>query len=689
MFLELSCSLVLVLSAAGDGKLPASLVLGQKQKVLFLGDSITQDAFKTGGYIWWMQTALKLAYPDLNLTFLDASRRGDHVTDMARRFDKTVLSEKPNWIVIFTGMNDVWDGFDSGHPEGNGDKGTMLADFKAKLAEIVKAGLKGGAQVVVCTTTVLTEDLEGVENELVDKYNDALANGGGRAQVPAARFQQGLPRDPKHARVSRGEDRRQVPHAGRHAPQRARQRAARRGGSARFRDAAGGPRSRARGRQENKPVSDPRMRTPDLLTVAEQSKYQATSRHAQVQSFIAELARRTRLARVRSMGKSGEGQDIPVLVLSRAGRFTPAAAHASGKPVVLILANIHAGEVEGKECVLMLARDLTLGPLQRLLDGVTLVLVPNYNPDGNDRIDPAHRRLDLRALEGQIGPASGVGTRNTGRGHNLNRDYVKLESPEARALSRLFGQWRPHLTVDCHATNGSIHGYHLTFDTAHLVGDGAARADPVRARHPAARDLEVAREAHRAAHLLLRQLPRPEGSDAGRGRPIRACPRFGSHYRGLTGRMDVLLEAYSYISFEERCRVMYGILREIIEYAGTHGREMVSIVARAERDTIARGERPAPDDWVGINYAQVGRKRARRHRAVLPDPSARRSDRHRGVGPSLAARTQGPGAQAHALSHDALRPLRPHAQRAKAVGLPDPPIGGPASPSISSSTTCA
>jgi hypothetical protein len=71
--------------------------------------------------------------------------------------------------------------------------------------------------------------------------------------------------------------------------------------------------------------------------------------------------------------------------------------------------------------------------------------------------------------------------------------------------------------------------------------------------------------------------------------------------------MDILLEAYSYISFEERCRAMYGILREIIEYAGKHGREIVSTVARAERDTLARGERPAPDDWVGINYAQVGR----------------------------------------------------------------------------------
>jgi lysophospholipase L1-like esterase len=175
MMLEVCCSLVLVLAAEGDGKPPPSLVLGQKQKVAFLGDGVTQDAFRTGGYIWWMQSALRLAYPDLTLTFLDASRRGDHVTDMARRFEKTVLAEKPNWIVIFTGLNDVWDGFDAGSPEGNGKNGTPLSEFKAKLNEIVSAGMKAGAQVVLCTTTVLTEQLDGAENELLEKYNDVLA----------------------------------------------------------------------------------------------------------------------------------------------------------------------------------------------------------------------------------------------------------------------------------------------------------------------------------------------------------------------------------------------------------------------------------------------------------------------------------------------------------------------------------
>ncbi|MFO0984161.1 MAG: M14 family metallopeptidase [Planctomycetota bacterium] len=346
-----------------------------------------------------------------------------------------------------------------------------------------------------------------------------------------------------------------------------------------------------------------------LLTVAEQSLYRATSRHEQVLQFIAALAPQSDLLAVQSMGQSGSGQDIPVLVLSRARAFTPAAAHALGVPVVLVLANIHAGEVEGKECVLMLARDILTGPLARLIERATLLLVPDYNPDGNDRIDPSHRQLDLVALEGQIGPECGVGTRNTAQGYNLNRDYIKLESIEARQLAQLYGRWRPHLTVDCHTTNGSIHGYHLTFDTSHLLGSGP-RGPVLYVRDVMlpriSRSLEQ-RTGHRTFFYgnFRNQDDPTQGWETYPG-----LPRFGSHYRGLTGRMDILLEAYSYIPFADRCRVMYAILQEILDDANQHGLEIVRLVRQAEDETVARGLHPQPDDLVGINHAQIRRNGA-------------------------------------------------------------------------------
>ena len=133
------------------------------------------------------------------------------------------------------------------------------------------------------------------------------------------------------------------------------------------------------------------------LTVAESSAYQATSTHADVMTFIAAIPPRPApWLQVGTMGSSAEGREIPVLVLSKDGAFTPDQAHEKarieGRPVVMIVCNIHAGEVEGKEAALMLTRDILHdasvgGPLARLMSGATIVFVPIYNPDGNrDRL---------------------------------------------------------------------------------------------------------------------------------------------------------------------------------------------------------------------------------------------------------------------------------------------------------------
>src|SRR5262245_625437 len=102
---------------------------------------------------------------------------------------------------------------------------------------------------------------------------------------------------------------------------------------------------------------------PALLTVAEESSYRRTSTHADVMRFVETLEETTDRMHVSSLWTSAEGREIPVLVLSADRAFTPEAAHRAaqrdGRPVVMIVCNIHAGEVEGKEAALMLARDVT------------------------------------------------------------------------------------------------------------------------------------------------------------------------------------------------------------------------------------------------------------------------------------------------------------------------------------------
>src|ERR1043165_8697014 len=201
-----------------------------------------------------------------------------------------------------------------------------------------------------------------------------------------------------------------------------------------------------------------------LQARAEATSYKETSLHAHVMEFITGLAARKdpRLA-VSSFGASPGGRDLPLCVLSAHGVRTPEEARRRGLPGVMIINGIHAGEVEGKEASMMLMRDLLDGRNGDLLGELTLVVVPLFNPDGNDAVDPANRRLDLPKPSGQIGPEL-VGTRVNKSGINLNRDYLRQAAPEMRLLqSRVCQIWQPDLTIDCHATNGSVHPYAMTY----------------------------------------------------------------------------------------------------------------------------------------------------------------------------------------------------------------------------------
>src|SRR5262249_50074646 len=202
------------------------------------------------------------------------------------------------------------------------------------------------------------------------------------------------------------------------------------------------------------------------------------SLHAHVMEFLAALdAKRDRRFALSSFGTSPGGRDMPLVVMSAHGIRTPEESRKRGLPVVLVINGIHAGEVEGKEACMMLMPERLDHKYGDLLAELTLVVVPLFNPDGNDAIDPANRKLDLPKLEGQLGPDL-VGTRVNKSGVNLNRDYLRQAAPEMRLLSSKVVQvWEPELTIDNHATNGSVHRFAMTYDIPHTVASG--RGEPV------------------------------------------------------------------------------------------------------------------------------------------------------------------------------------------------------------------
>src|SRR5260370_3115099 len=191
-------------------------------------------------------------------------------------------------------------------------------------------------------------------------------------------------------------------------------------------------------------------------TIAESSNYRATSRYDDVIAFVSAIQRADPDIRVETFATTNEGRALPLVIAGPPGVVDPRSAHAAGLPVVFVMANIHAGEVEGKEAAQMLLRDL-VSSSRKLRDAMTILIAPIYNADGNEKISTDHRKT-------QNGPPEGVGVRENAQGLDLNRDYMKLESPEARGLiANVLNRWDPLLTVDLHTTNGSYHGYALTY----------------------------------------------------------------------------------------------------------------------------------------------------------------------------------------------------------------------------------
>ena len=329
------------------------------------------------------------------------------------------------------------------------------------------------------------------------------------------------------------------------------------------------------------------------VTTAESTDYKATSTYAEVLAFVRDLQKLSPLVRVETICTSTEGRDVPLLVIGKPLPEDPLALRYDKRVVVYFQANIHAGEVEGKESALMLARDIVLDPKLPYLDKIVLLIAPIFNADGNDKMDPRNRR-------GQVGPEKGSGVRHNGQNLDLNRDAMKLESPEIRGLVRnVLRRWDPLLLVDCHTTDGSYHQEPVTYSWP-LCPNG----DPAVLRY--ARD-KMLPAVDAALEKKYGTLSVPYGDpmdfrDMEKGwQTFGHQPRYMTNYVGLRGRLSVLIENYNYADFRTRVAGNYHMLQALLDYCAANAAELQKLVADADARTVQSGLSPAATDTFGLD----------------------------------------------------------------------------------------
>jgi len=311
----------------------------------------------------------------------------------------------------------------------------------------------------------------------------------------------------------------------------------------------------------------------DLLTRAERSDFIETSSYDDVMEMAEQLAGLSDQIHLTSFGYTNEGRSLPLLVLG-ADDASPEAVRATGKTRVYLQGNIHAGEVCGKEALLMLLRDFARGQYPAWTDDLVLLVAPIYNADGNERVDLGNRPR-------QNGPLGGMGQRPNAQGLDLNRDHMKLDSPEARSLVAMMNAYDPHVGIDLHTTNGTRHAYHLTYSpplhpNTPVVIDHFLRDEWL----PTVTDR--IREKHGWEYYYY-------GNHSQR-RPgwytFDHRPRFNNNYVGLRNRMAILSEAYAYDTFEDRVMSTLWFVEEILDFAQENAAEIRAMVDEASLQSV-------------------------------------------------------------------------------------------------------
>jgi hypothetical protein len=324
-------------------------------------------------------------------------------------------------------------------------------------------------------------------------------------------------------------------------------------------------------------AGQPRAQEDRLRTRAEMSGFEDTSTSADIDRVVGALTA-TPLVHTEPIGRSEQDRDLPLLVIADPPVATPAEARKRGRPIVLVQAGLHAGEVDGVEAALTLARRLADGDLTPLAKQLVTLIVPIANPDGHERemdADPSDHDGGSRGTEG----------RGNARGLDLDRDYMKLETAETRALVGLLDAWDPHVVIDLHTGAASN-------------GDPQISLVPTQSPNADARLVQFAREtllggvlkALLDTHGYRSAIPggTPIAGDGTQDSHVDYRPRSGHNYAGLRNRIAIRAVVPGQFDFRTRVTATSAFVEEAWRASARHALRVTSITAQADRTLTVR-----------------------------------------------------------------------------------------------------
>lgn len=319
------------------------------------------------------------------------------------------------------------------------------------------------------------------------------------------------------------------------------------------------------------------------VTPSEATGFRTTPRYDETVAYLRRLVAASPQLKMVSIGRSDEGREVWLVIASKERAFTPDALRRTGKPTLFAQGGIHAGEMDGKDAGLMLLRDMTVrGTKRELLDRANFLFVPIFNVDGHERFS-RYSRINQRGPEES-------GWRTTARNLNLNRDYVKADTLEMRAMIQSLRAWQPDLYADLHVTDGADYQYDITYGW-NVGGYSPAITAWLESAFRPAVDAGLSAMGHIPGPLIFTDDPL-SGIGAGQ-----ADPRLSNGYGDARHLPSVLIENHSLKPYDQRVLGTYVFLEHALRILGRDGASLRSAVAsdRASRPAAVALTWRAPD----------------------------------------------------------------------------------------------
>jgi hypothetical protein len=338
-----------------------------------------------------------------------------------------------------------------------------------------------------------------------------------------------------------------------------------------------------------------------LQTVPEKTKFARTTNVLQLHEFIDTLKWNSEHVHVLTVHTSALRYVCPAVVLANPRVTTPEEAKKSGKPVVLLMGNIHPPESEGSEALQMLMRDILLGSRRHLLDNQILIVVPIFNVDGTQTIATRDGTPHL------------AGARTNAADFDLNRDGVKLETREVLGLyQNILNRWDPVLLYDSHRMGTGNFAYGNAYATSTVpAAHPGPRGYVWDTLFPAVRDM-VRRDfgVETYTHAMFDEKWPPTLYSHDNTIWSTEAKFVVSNY-GLRNRMSILTETPGRAGFERQIFGQYAYIASLLEYTNAHGREMQKVCADADAETVARVQAQAESgqlrNWLDGKYESRGK----------------------------------------------------------------------------------